>query len=63
MEKKEREAVAKMLLVVRHARNWGSPQLTAEQLRTEAVEAEIWLEDAVGVKEFQKLQALAFKKK
>lgn len=55
MTTKEKHAIAKMLLVVRHARNWGR---TADQLGMDAVEAEVALEQAVGTKEYKRFNKM-----
>lgn len=55
-----RDVLAAFTKVARHVRNFPHPQLTIEQLRKEAVEAERLLEKIFGDKEYQVINDIAF---
>ena len=59
-DKQLREIFAAMVKCTRHVRNFPHPELTIQQLRREATIAEQQLQTAVGEKEWDKINKIAF---
>jgi len=55
-----RDVIAAFIKVSRHVRNFPHPQLTINQIRKEAVEAERLAEKVFGDKEYEVMNDIAF---
>jgi hypothetical protein len=63
MEAKEIQMIANFIKLARHTRNYNLPPengITAGQLRSEAVQAEVFAEQLLGKKVMEKVYKIAF---